>query len=295
VSGSLNCGPTIICPLRGLSLKLSAILQATVDDVSGLFPKPLRLLFYDIETAPMLAFVWQQKADWIPHNQIVTEKFMLAWSAKFSDTDKVHSAVLNGAEAKAQDDSRIVKSLAELVKQADYIVAHNGDRFDLPTMNGRLLLNQLDPLGDVQTIDTLKIARQSFNLTSNRLDYLAKRLDVVDGTGKLPVTFDLWRRCFYGEAEALKQMRTYNEHDSVLLEHVFHALRPYAKRLPRMVDAAEWRQEICPYCGSVERTKERRDYRTGVNNYPRFRCGECRRTYRGWQAIGSRKAGSVGL
>ena len=239
----------------------------------------------------MLAFVWQQKVDWIPHGQLVTEKFMLSWSAKWSDEDKVRSGVVTSTEAKNQDDSRIVGSLARLLRKADYAIAHNGDRFDLPTVNGRLLLNDLPPLGSVQTIDTLKIARQSFNLTSNKLDYLAQRLGFE---GKQSTTFDLWRRCFYGETKALKEMQEYNKHDSILLEHVFHALKPYAKKIPRLVDATEWRQELCPYCGVRER-KVDGYHRTNVNTYPKYRCRGCQRNYRGYQSIGSKHAATVSI
>ncbi len=255
-------------------------------------PKRLRLLFYDIETLPMLAYIWRLKTEYVQPGMLeVDDTIMVSWSAKWSDETKVRSQVLTSAEAKAQEDGRIVAGLASLLRKADYAIAHNGDRFDLPTVNGRLLLNKLEPLGMVQTIDTLKIARQSFNLASNRLDFLARKLDF---DGKIPVSFDVWRRCVLGETKALREMRTYNKHDSVLLEHVFHALAPYAKRLPRLVDATEWRQEMCPYCGS-DRRKKSGLYRTNVNTFRKFRCGECRREHRGWQAIGSKKAGTVGL
>ena len=84
--------------------------------------------------------------------------FLLSYAAKWSDGTKVLSGVLTPGEARGQDDSRIVKSLAHLMKQADYLVAHNGDRFDLPMVNNRLLGNRLDPIGHVQPTDTLKPA-----------------------------------------------------------------------------------------------------------------------------------------
>lgn len=259
--------------------------------MDDLFPRRVRLLFYDIETAPMLSFHWQPKTEYVAAPMVeADDRFLLCWSAKWSDSTEVITGRVSQKEARAQDDTRIVGSLADLMREAPYVVAHNGNRFDYKRVNARLLLNRLAPLGNVQQIDTLNIARQSFDLPYNNLNYLAQKL----GFGqKLHTDFELWRRAYYGEVTALKQMEAYNRQDVVLLEHVFHAIAPYAKTLPRLVDAAEWREELCPYCGSKER-KRSGFYRTKVNTCLKFRC-DCGREYRGWQAIGNRAQGTVGL
>ena len=260
--------------------------------MDDLFPRRLKLLFYDIETAPMLSFHWQPKTEYVPAGLVESDdRFLLCWSAKWSDSTEVVSSRVTQKEVRSQDDSRVVSRLADLMRTADYVVAHNGNRFDYKRVNARLLLNRLAPLGSVQQIDTLSIARQSFDLPYNNLNYLAKKL----GFGqKLHTDFNLWRRAYYGEVSALKEMEAYNRQDVVLLEHVFHAISPYAKTLPRLVDAAEWREELCPYCGSKDR-KKAGIYRTKVNNYLQYTCSGCQRSYRGWQAIGGKHAGSVGL
>lgn len=168
---------------------------------------------------------------------------------------------------------------------------HNCNRFDYKRVNTRLLVNKLTPLGSVQSVDTLLIARQSFDLPYNNLDYLARKL----GFGKkLSTSFDLWRRSVMGDTKALREMSDYCNRDVILLEHVFHAITPYAKTLPRLVDAAEWRDELCPYCGATDRQRSG-VHRTKVNNFPKYVCGKCQREYRGWQGIGTRKMGGLGL
>ena len=262
--------------------------------------KPLRLLFFDVEVAWMLTALWQLDAGYINPDMVEQpEKFLLSWSAKWSDETKVRSQVLTPGEAKGEDDARIVDGLAKLVRKADYVVAHNGNKFDMKRLNTRVLLNGSQPLGHVQTIDTLIIARQSFDFASNRLNFIAKLLGLGE---KHSTNLDLWRRCCQGEAKALKEMRAYNVTDTILLEAVFRAMAPYAKKIPRLIDAAEWRQELCTHCGDPrERTattpRHKRDgeYRTNVNTFPKYRCSECGRNYRGWQAIGSMKSGSIGL
>lgn len=261
-------------------------------DYDSLFPKRVRLLFYDIETAPMVSFHWAAKTEYIGgHLNVTDDRQLLCWSAKWSDSQEVLSARATQKEARVQDDSRIVKSLSQLMKQADYVVAHNGNRFDYKRVNTRLLVNKLTPLGSVQSIDTLSIARQSFDLPYNNLDYLARKLGFGE---KLHTDFGLWRRAFFGEVAALKEMEAYNRQDVILLEHVFHAIAPYAKKLPRLVDAAEWREELCPYCGSKDRSPSG-VYRTNVNTFTKYACNNCSREFRGWQAVGSKKMGNVGI
>lgn len=260
--------------------------------MDDLFPRRVKLLFYDVETSPMMSYHWQAKTEYIgAHAVVEDDRAMLCWSAKWSDDSKVLSARVTGKEAKTQDDVRIVTKLADLLRQADYVIAHNGNRFDYKRVNTRLLLNRADPLGQVQMIDTLTIARGSFDLPYNNLNYLSTKLGFGE---KLSTNFDLWRRSVMGDTKALREMAEYCDQDVVLLEHVFHAMVPYAKTLPRLVDAAEWREELCPYCGSKDRTKSG-IYRTKVNNYQKWRCGGCRREFRGWQAIGAKHAGTVGL
>ena len=54
------------------------------------------------------------------------------------------------------------------------IVAHNGDRFDIPWINTRCLYHRLDPLPKVKILDTYKECKNAFYLNSNRLDYVSQ-------------------------------------------------------------------------------------------------------------------------
>jgi DNA polymerase elongation subunit (family B) len=260
-------------------------------DFADLYARPLRLLFYDIETAPLLGFFWQLNQDWINPEMVEQDWFMFCWSAKWSDGTQVLSKVLTSKEAKAQDDRRIVESLAELIRKADIIVAHNGNAFDVKKLNSRLVYHGLEPLGQTQMIDTLTIARGTFKFTSNKLDYLAKFLGLP---GKLPTGFALWRDCYHGSKAALEQMVAYNRNDVLVLERVFHKLMPHAKTLPRLVDAVEYHQDVCPTCGSRNHRKDGL-YRTKASTFQRFRCDGCGRRFRGRQTLGSQKTAGVPL
>ena len=227
-----------------------------------------RTLFFDIETSPILAYVWQAKTDYVNHNAITHETFLISWAAKWEDGRKVMGDVLTADEAVGKDDSRIVEGLAELIREADTIVAHNGDRFDIPIVNARLLLLGHEPLPPVQTIDTLTLARKNFRLFSSRLDHIAK---VLGHDGKISTSFDLWLDCYAGDPKALSKMLRYNKRDVILLQDVYESLRPYLRVAPSLLANGR-----CVPCGSTALQK-RGFHRTRVNVYQRYQCQGCGR------------------
>ena len=227
----------------------------------------MRTLIWDIETSPIKAYIWQAKTDFVTHDKIIQDWFMLTWAAKWEDDEQVHYGRLTKAEAEAKDDSRIVKKLARLVESADVLVAHNGDRFDLPKLRTRMLVHGMKPLPPVATVDTLKQARSTFGFFSNRLDYLAKTLG---NPGKHHTDFQLWVDAMHGDTSSLKRMDEYCRNDVVELERVYKTLKPHIK-LPRMVESTGVK---CTACGSDD--LQRRGYhRSKVATYQRFQCKGC--------------------
>lgn len=228
----------------------------------------LKILFFDIETAPRLAHVWRAYADYVPHGQMVHDTFLLTWAAKWGHGKKIMSARLTEHEARDQDDERIVTELADLVREADIVVAHNIDKFDLRVLNARVMVLGLEPLGPTQTIDTLKLSKRHFDLSYNKLDYLAEAL----GLGrKIKTDFDLWLDAYHGRNDGLDKMLRYNKKDVELLEKVFEHMKPYVNRLTRLFDGEG---HVCPYCGSDELQK-RGFYRTQASTFQRYQCTNC--------------------
>lgn len=236
-----------------------------------------RVLLYDLETAPLLAYIWQPKVDYVPMDLLIHDSFLLTWSAKWYGEKQIRTGILTPGEAVDQDDKRIVTDLAEMIRQADIVIAHNGDRFDIPMFNNRLLQNKLEPLGPIRSIDTLTLARKNFRLAYNKLDYLGEYL----GLGrKIKTDFDLWKKCYHGDARALAKMSKYNVQDVKLLEQVFDALKPYVKGLARLIDADFDMEMACPSCGS-EDLMRRGLYRTNASTFPKYQCQDCGRYSKG--------------
>lgn len=254
---------------RQLGLKVSDTITE-----GGNIKHHAKILVFDIETAPILAYVWSAWNQNIGYNldMLLDDWFMLTWSAKWLFEDKVLSAKLTSKEAKDQDDSRITKLIWELFNEADIVIAHNALKFDNKKLNARFLKNGLPPPLPYQTIDTLAHARKRFAITSNKLDYIGKFLGVgrkIDTGG-----FDLWKRCMNGDSEALLDMEKYNIQDVKLLEDVYLALRPYIQPHPNIGLYIEDNIECCPSCGSSSLQWDG-TYATYANLFDSFRCNDC--------------------
>jgi len=170
----------------------------------------------------------------------------------------------------ARDDSRVIKSIWELLDKADIVIAHNGDRFDIRKLNARFILNSMSPPSPYKSIDTLKIARKEFAFSSNKQDFLTKTFGLSE---KLKTDFQLWLDCMNGDKEALGNMLSYNERDVVGLEQVYLKLRPYIKNHPNLGVLMDG--NVCPSCGSKNLEPSDATYFTSSNEFPVYRCKSC--------------------
>lgn len=233
-----------------------------------------KVLVLDIETAPIRAYVWGIWNQNIGTNMIQSDWFCLTWAAKWLFEDKVYSAKCTPKEVLKQDDKRIIKGIWELVNEADIVIAHNGEKFDMPKLNSRFIINGLYPPLPYQNIDTLKHIRRQFGFTSNKLDYVNKLLNLErkSDTGG----FELWEKCMEGNAEALEKMEQYNVTDVRILEETYLHIRAWIKPHPNMgLFILDEQQSRCPSCGSDDLKDMGKMYNTTANIYELQRCDNC--------------------
>jgi DNA polymerase elongation subunit (family B) len=238
-----------------------------------------KVLILDIETAPISAYVWGIWNQNINLNMIQSDWFCLTWAAKWLFEDNVYSGKIKPAEVKKQDDKRIIKGIWELLNEADIVIAHNGEKFDIPKLNSRFILSGLHPPLPYQQIDTLRHIRRQFGFTSNKLDYVNKLLNLErkQDTGG----FELWERCLRGEQESLDKMESYNVQDVRILEETYLHIRPWIKPHPNMgLFILDETQSRCPSCGSNDMKEMGKMYYTSANAYESMRCGNCGATAR---------------
>ena len=229
------------------------------------------VLLFDIETAPMKIYSWGLGKQYITHNNIIDDWFVISWSAKWLFDDKVHHECVTRDEVANCDDKRVIQCLWSMLNQADIVIAHNAKKFDIKRSNTRFILNGIQPPMPYETIDTLEIARKYFSFSSNRLDYLGK---LIRNKGKIETNFDLWINCLKGDQKALDHMVGYNIEDVELLEEVYLFLRPWIKSHPNLALFVETDKSICPTCGN-DRLQWGGFYTTKVGKYSTARCSDC--------------------
>lgn len=240
-----------------------------------------KILIMDLETAPIKAFVWRLWKQDVYIDQIISDWFLLTFSAKWLGSAEVISGRLTGKEALEESDYRIVKDLWNLIDEADIVIAHNGNSFDIPKMKARFAINGLPPTSFYQQIDTKVIAAKEFGFTSNKLDFLAQTFGI---SKKIHTEFELWSRCMKGEDKALEEMEIYNRHDVEILEEVYLKLRPYIKNHPNMGLYQDSNSDVCPTCGGTH-LEEYKFYYTSIGKFQVYKCKDCEALSRSRKAI----------
>lgn len=234
-----------------------------------------KILHLDIETAPKKAWVWRMFNENVSLDQLLQETYILCWAAKWEGKKEIMSDALwnyKKFDNDKEDDSSLVRKLWKLMNEADVIVAHNGDRFDMPVINARIVVHGMKPPAPYKTVDTLKIARRRFRFDSNRLDALGRFLKVgrkVDTGG-----FKLWKDVLEGSKKAMKDMVKYNKQDVVLLQEVYHKLRAWEPSIHPLSLFSGNDRPVCNACGSTH-VHKKGWHLASTRIYRRWKCADC--------------------
>lgn len=240
--------------------------------ISGKNPK---LLYFDIETAPVRieADVWNIWDVHIRPEDVKEDWFVLGWAAKWVCSSSMFSYVLQPKEAKKCDDSRVMKPLWKLFNEADIVIGHNSDKFDIKKMNWRWLVHGYKPPRPYRTVDTLKEARKYFAPTSRSLDFMTKALNL---NGKMKHRPGLFKECKEGKHDALIELRKYNEVDVLEGESLYLKMRPWMNNHPNMGLYYETDTEKCKNCGSTDLDFDSlKPVVTTANTYVCWTCINC--------------------
>lgn len=228
-----------------------------------------RILLLDIETAPHIAYVWNAWKQNIYQKQWLEKGHVMSFAAKWLGDDEIVYV-----ENRKSDDLNIITILYDLLDQADIVVAHNGQRFDLPVILGRGVIHGLTPPSPYFIVDTFQTARKELRIVSNSLANLCEEMGLTqkEDHKKFP-GFELWLECLRGNDEAWKEMEEYNIADVVSLEELYLRLRPYMKNHPNVSRANG--NVSCPKCGSSNIQYRGYYYTRAGLCYRRFVCLDC--------------------
>lgn len=232
--------------------------------------KKPKILFFDLETSPNLAYVWGKYEQNVIAYHSEWEILSIAYKYQGDRTVKCLSQRTEGSEKK------LVEAIWKLFKEADILVAHNGDAFDIKKAKARFLYHKLPPTKVLSSVDTKKVAKNYFSFNSNSLNDLGQFLSL----GKKAETggFDTWLGCMAGKKASWQLMEKYNKQDVVLLEKVYDRFLPHIQNHPSISLLNGDKKGIgCLNCGSDNIQK--RGYRATAASIKRqLHCLDCK----GW-------------
>lgn len=240
------------------------------------------ILVLDIETAPMLSYLWSLWQKGVNHSNQMSRTYMLSWAAKWLGEDEVMYGSLfddPDYEPGMEQSASMTSALWNLMDDADWIVAHNGDKFDIKRINSEFLLLGMDPPSPYKSIDTLKIAKRQFGFDSNALDYL---LRMTLGTRKSDSGgMDTWIGCLRGDPVCWARLVDYNKDDVRDLESLYMRIRAWDRSHP---SAATWAGPqdvpVCTVCSSENVSPTGKTTATGASVFEVWRCNDCGHTMR---------------
>lgn len=240
-------------------------------------PEKQNVLVLDIETAPIIAYVWDLFDVTIPINQIHTDRYIISWAAKWLDEPKSKMMYADKRHTGPLEDKEILIQLRDLLDKADIVIGHNVKKFDVRRIVARFIAHKIRPPKPFKYIDTLTLQKEVADFPSNKLEYVTQMEDEYNRKylhGKFP-GFLLWRECLAGNPKAWAELKRYNIHDVVVTERWYHRLKPYISHLMPKIYPLTKGSKHCGTCGYVGRMQEGRPRYANVYKYRQNRCTKC--------------------
>ena len=227
-------------------------------------------LYFDIETSPNIGFFWTAgfKLN-ISTESIIKERAIICICYKWEEDKVTHS--LNWDSK--QNDKKMLQEFIKVANEADELVGHNGDKFDLAWVRTRCLFHRLEMFPTYTTIDTLKVARSKFKFNSNKLNYIAQYLGIGE---KIHTEYNLWKDIVLNkDKEAMDKMIKYCKMDVILLEKVHKELSLHipAKTHYGVIFGGD--RGSCPECGSDDIVRNNKRVTASGLVKVQMRCKTC--------------------
>ena len=164
-----------------------------------------------------------------------------------------------------RSEKKLLTKLHKILDEAEIVVAHNGDSFDIKKINARFIIHKFKPPSPYLTIDTKKEVKKIASFDSHSLENLS--IDMGEGEKIKHRGIDMWWGCMTGVIRDWKDMKRYNARDVDQLKKIYLRLRHWMKRHPLEFG------NTCR-CGSKE-FQNRGTERTKTATYKRRQCKSC--------------------
>lgn len=258
--------------------------------------KKPKILFFDLESAPLKAWVWQTGKQYINHKQLVKEhnRYGIICITYCWNDDKPAKVIDWGYEE--QDTTKVVREFDKIIRQADFVIGKNSDKFDVKMINAARMLGNLPgfPEWSKYTDDLEKQMRRHFRMPSQSLDYISAQLGLG---GKISMCMQDWidivEKSNNGQ-KALAKMIRYGKKDVIDTRKLWFKL---SEHFDSKWNQAKFQDSVlaCKHmdCGS-EKLKKNGTRVLGKVKYQLFSCTDCGR-YAGKTTISNimEKLGSI--
>lgn len=229
---------------------------------------PLRTVFIDIETCPLLFYGWRTGKTVLTIDAIIPDSMVkiICISWRWDGEKKTHRLSWDAR----QDDKQLLIDFLEAIKDAECVIGHNEKNFDLKIIHTRITYHQLNARLPLMLIeDTLLLARRVMNLPSMKLDYLCHYFGIAR---KIKTDMMLWiRTCYYNDRLALEKMGKYCDGDVDILYALYHKIAPYLQsNINRAIVNEDNR-----LCSCGHRTQKRGFAYTTLGKYQKYCCLKC--------------------
>lgn len=207
----------------------------------------MKFLAWDVELSKAIYYAYpSKKPQYLKPEDIKHDQFMICASWKVIGQKHISSvSVLDDNKRfknNFRDEYHVLKTLRDGLEEADVLIGHNVDGFDMKHFNWRLALYGLHPITPKETIDTLKLARKHWASPGNSMSFLATRLEIAL-KGKVPD--EVWKAATDGCAKAIRDVVKYNRQDLRVQDPLYLKLRPFMKKHPHEGGGK------CQFCSSL--------------------------------------------
>lgn len=233
----------------------------------------LKILLMDLELTFAVYYAYPSKREqYLSDKNIIHDQFCTCAAWKWAHETSTYVVKITDDKKQFKkdfrDDKIVATKLHALMTEADIIVAHNGDNFDIKHANTLFRKHGLGPISQTKSIDTLKVARKYFAFPGNSLDSLAKRFG-SGGKNQKPN----WHKMTDGDAKEIDIAAVYCKNDVDELEVIFNEMRPYMTNYPtlRKYKEAPVRCDVC----LSKRLQRKGEGFDGTKVYKRVKCAEC--------------------
>lgn len=235
-----------------------------------------RVLFIDIETKPAIVATFSLFKPYLGAQNIIENPEILCFTYNWEG----QPVNFVGQDEYSYDD--LLGVLHGILDEADIVVHFNGQKFDIPWIEGELNLAGFPPPSPFRQIDLYRSLRRRSNFIINRMGYLTGRF--LDDYKVSHQGMSLWLGCMSNDEASWIKMREYAIQDTALLEPFYVRIRAW---LPNHPSRAAYGGEglACPRCQSTN-YQRRGVQRTQASVYNRYQCKDCG----GWFNDGQRTA-----